>query len=951
MDDLINDFLVETNESLQALDLDMVQLEQNPSDDEKINNIFRVMHTIKGTCGFIGLHRLASVAHAAENIMDKVRAHELSATPTIISTVLQAIDHIKALVQALEETGSEPAGDDSALIAKLNACAEGGGEAVAGHAEPAAAPVAEPSSKTPDLDGEIDFTPVMADFAADEGSDQPKNTGGKTPDLDGEIDFTPIKAEYGDSEAAALPKAPAAHAMTETDKSKALDEGMKVALNDKGGKAGGGAQQSIRVGLEVLEELMQMVGELVLTRNQLLQLTRSDKEHASSSLSTPLQRLNHITTELQEGVMKTRMQPISAAWAKFPRLIRDLSMELNKKIRLVMIGEETEIDRQMLEAIKDPLTHMVRNSADHGVEQPADRVKAGKTEEGTITLNAYHEGGHIIITITDDGKGLDVERIKAKALQNGLATEDQLAQMTEKQIHQFIFRAGFSTAEKITSVSGRGVGMDVVVTNIEKTGGTVEVSSTQGNGSVFTIKLPLTLAIMPVLIVEVSEQTFAIPQIRVAEILRVGGETKKNEPLSAEAEKGTVQTDAGHKIEMVNESPVLRLRGHLIPLISISHTLGISQASPSLDTLKTESFVVVCEVGSQTVGLVVDRVQHTEEIVVKPVSPLAAHLEVYSGCTILGNGRVIMILDPNGLIKQSGATDISDHKQNARNSNEMSFDDVTNFLMFSAWNKTQYIVPLELVARLEEVDMSQVEWSGESPVIQYRGGLMHLMTINPEQELPTTGTYDVIVFIDGTRVMGLVVERILDIVRQPMNLQSTSNIQGWIGAMVVDGKTTDMIDISYWFGKAFESWLGHKDASEIPGVIGEQKSMNVLLVDDSAFFRKFMQPVIKAAGYNVQVAEHGRKGLETLLANPKGFDLVVSDIDMPIMNGIDFVKQAKKEKSIAHIPFIALTSHTEEDLGGDAGNIGFAHFVMKSERDKLVATISKILHQQLEETA
>ncbi|TAN56839.1 MAG: hybrid sensor histidine kinase/response regulator, partial [Magnetospirillum sp.] len=433
MDDLLSEFLTETSESLSTLDSALVNLEQNPNDPQILGNIFRLVHTIKGTCGFLGLPRLEHVAHAGENVLGKFRDGELEVTPAAVTLILQSIDRIKLILGHLEQNECEPEGSDEDLIAHLNAMADG---------RPEGAPPPPPPPPMPTFESVAESARAPEAAAA-----VPPPAFQVEPETEDEPEPEPLPAPRAAVPVAA-PQPPAVAAAVVTG---APLEAKESAV----------AAQTIRVNVELLENLMTLVSELVLTRNQLLQMVRGRDD---SEFATPLQRLSHITTDLQEGVMKTRMQPIGNAWAKLPRIVRDLSVEMNKKIDLQMLGAETELDRQVLELIKDPLTHMVRNSADHGLEPTDERKRIGKPEVGKIVLNAYHEGGHIIIEISDDGRGLNLDRIKQKAVQNGIASESELETLTPQQIYQFIFKAGFSTAEKVTSVSGRGVGMDVVRT-------------------------------------------------------------------------------------------------------------------------------------------------------------------------------------------------------------------------------------------------------------------------------------------------------------------------------------------------------------------------------------------------------------------------------------------------------------------------------------------------------
>src|SRR4029077_15205044 len=545
------------------------------------------------------------------------------------------------------------------------------------------------------------------------------------------------------------------------------------------------ANQSIRVNVDTLEHLMTMVSELVLTRNQLLEISRRNED---TEFKVPLQRLSNVTAELQEGVMKTRMQPIGNAWQKLPRIVRDLSGELGKQIELEMHGADTELDRQVLDLIKDPLTHMVRNAADHGLETPAERRAAGKPERGRIRLSAYHEGGHIIVQIADDGRGLNTERIKAKALAQGLASESDVDKLTEAQIHKFIFVAGFSTAAKITSVSGRGVGMDVVRNNIDQIGGTIDVKSVAGAGLNFIIKIPLTLAIVSALIVEAHGERFAIPQISVIELVRA-------------------RSGSEHHIERLKDTPVLRLRDKLLPLARLSTLLGAEEAGDV-----ASGFIVVTQVGSQPFGIVVDAVFHTEEIVVKPMSSRLRHIAMFSGNTILGDGAVIMIIDPNGVAQAFGGTVTSQMAAaEASQSKAVAPEQTTSLLVFRAGSSQLKAVPLALITRLEEIDARKIELSNGRHMIQYRGHLMPLVAPSESVRIKNEGAQPLLVFSDGNRSMALVVDEIVDIVEDRLDIQVGSDNSGVLGSAIIKGQATEIIDVVHFLPLAFEDWFRRKE--------------------------------------------------------------------------------------------------------------------------------------------
>jgi two-component system, chemotaxis family, sensor kinase CheA len=663
--------------------------------------------------------------------------------------------------------------------------------------------------------------------------------------------------------------------------------------------------------------MMTLVSELVLTRNQLMQMVRQEAE---SAFKAPLQRLSQITSELQDGVMTTRMQPIGNAWSNLPRVVRDLGLELGKQIELTMTGHETELDRQVLELIKDPLTHMVRNSADHGIETPAERRAAGKPAKGTISLNAYHEGGHIMIEIADDGRGLDVERIGAKALASGLVTEGELQAMSPQQIQQFIFRPGFSTAGQVTNVSGRGVGMDVVRSNIERIGGTIELNAQAGRSTRFTVKIPLTLAIIAALIVETGGERFAIPQISVLELVRAGTRTE-------------------HQIEVVGGALLLRLRERLLPLMPLAGLLGLRDD----DALHTaaEAHVVVCQVGAAMLGLIVDRVFDTEEIVVKPVAPLLRGLNAFSGNTILGDGSVVMILDLNGLVAASGAA----VAETAGASEETAvLGSTASLLLFRAGYGAPKAVPLALVTRIEEAAAEAVELASGRPVMQYRGRLMPLSTLDGQPVSITEGRRPVLVFGDGERTVGLVVDEIIDVAEQRIEIARESDQPWCLGSVIIGERSVDLIDV----GAVVTGLFGSFEAAEgKPERAHPEAGRRLLLVDDSAFFRHMLEPVLMTSGYEVVAVDSPTAALR-LRDRGEAFDIIVSDIEMPGMDGFAFAAACRSEGAWQEVPIVALSSRTAEADLARAREAGFSDYVGKLDRGALLEALrqSMVLREE-----
>ncbi|MEZ5936937.1 MAG: hybrid sensor histidine kinase/response regulator [Hyphomonadaceae bacterium] len=896
MDDLLSEFLTETAESLDVIDVELVRFESSPNDKNTLNNIFRLVHTIKGTCGFLGLPRLEAIAHAGETLLGKFRDGALDVTPDYVSLVLESIDQIKVLVAHLGEEGVEPDGDDRPIISRLEAAAEGRSEfseAPAFKPAPVAvAAVAEPEPE-PDDAGDPDLSGV------------PEGNGRWDADQGrylrpGEVTLAELEAAFASVDGPpevqnAQPTAPAGGS----------GGGAGVHDDDHEGRKGGPGPASIRVNVDVLESLMTMVSELVLTRNQLMQILRKAED---SEFKGPLQRLSSITAELQENVMKTRMQPIGSAWKKLPRIVRDASRDLGKKIELVMEGEQTELDRQVLELIKDPLTHMIRNSCDHGVEAPGDRLAAGKSEAGTIKLRAYHEGGHIIIEVGDDGAGLKTERIRQKAIEKGLVDPAEAHTMSDTQVHRMIFAPGFSTAAQVTNISGRGVGMDVVKTNVELIGGTIDLRAKQGEGTTFVIKIPLTLAIISALIVGAGEHRFAVPQLSVVELVRAGSRCE-------------------HKIEFIKNTRVLRLRDKLLPLVGLSDVLGLGD--DGVDPGRADlNYIVVMQVGETRFGLIVDQVFDTEEIVVKPLSKRLGSMTQYSGATILGDGAVIMILDPNG-VATSVASAAHAVRRVAKEERDAAHagagtQEQTSFLLFRAGGSEPRACPLSLITRLEDLDASTFEGTHRGPVVQYRGRLMPLVHPVGAHAMRSEGRQPVLVFSQGESVVGLAVEEILDIVEDRLDLQLSGQAPGVLGTAVLKNRSTEVIDLGYFLSQADPAW-----AEAAAGQ--RRKRQRVLLIDTHPFFRNMLAPLLKASSYDVEVASDLEEARARLAEG--AFDAVLADTDaLPDPEALQTELGAALQA-----PLIPMTSRQ------DAAYTALGPSVSKSDRHALLAALDQAI--------
>ena len=848
--DIIREFLIESNENLARLDQEMVELEKRPHDPQLLASIFRAIHTIKGACGFLGFTALEAVTHRTESILSQLRDGKRDLTPELVTLILEAVDVVKAVLVAIDTTGAEGPDTFDDLRKRLDAaCALASSSGAPSSAATSASP--EPASPEP--------------------------------------------------------------ASPETEK----------LANQKGPSA---SDSSIRVDVILLDKLMNLVGELVLARNQILQFNAHQED---STLNATSQRLNLITTELQEGVMKTRMQPIGVVWNKLPRLVRDLATSFGKQIRLEMDGADTELDKTIIEAIKDPLTHIVRNCCDHGIERPEVRVRNGKSAQGKLSLRAFHEGGQVNIEIGDDGAGIDVPVLKSKAVQRGLLRPEQAERLTDREALALIFLPGFSTAAEVTSVSGRGVGMDVVKTNIEKIGGVVELVSHAGEGTTLRLKIPLTLAIIPGLVVTLKErrshprklegaaERYVIPQVSLLELIRLEGESGMRQ------------------IERIHDTPFYRRRGSLLPLVYLAEVLKLGETGQS-----NVVNIVVLQAEDRQFGLVVDGISDTQEIVVKPLGKQLKSLNCYAGATIMGDGRVALILDVSGIAQLSGVVQESREKSRTDTERqEHSGSERQTFLLFRAGSFERLAVPLSLVARLEEIQLSKIEHAGGKRVVQYRGRILQLTSLAQILDpgaADTAGLQDpaqVVVFNDGERSIGILVDQILDIVEDQVAARQSTERPGLLGSAVIGKRVTDLLDLHAVIAAADDGWFGNRSSQR-------SHSATVMVAEASSFVRGLVRNSLEMAGYRVVETADTHTALRALEHGK--IDVVLAGLDLPSDGGCGLLEGMRRVPSLAQIPALALIDTAEQaKTPGDAPQ-GFSDYQLKFDRDAMLRSLAKL---------
>jgi len=876
---------------------------------DDLDALYRDVHTLKGSAQLFGFRHLALVSHVAEACLEPVRRRVLSLDEEMTDRLLGCVDFMEKVLA----NPQMDLGDDPQLVAEL------------GRLVPAMSSFASERVNGGEL-----MIPREAHPDEDHGVHEKKAAPAATmPTAPPEAPPTARAAS------AAIPLAEETRGSAASPPPAPPSSPPEAPGGD--GRAEGNLEaSSIRVNVALLDRLMNLVGELVLVRNQVLQHARASEDHAFLSLT---QRLDLVTAELQDQAMRTRMQPVSLLFSKFQRVVRDLGKELGKKIELKLGGAETELDKSLIEAIRDPLTHIVRNSCDHGLENPLDRKRAGKGERGTLSLDAYQEGGQVVIEIVDDGRGIDPNFILKRALEKGLLSSDRAAALTPPQIQELVFLPGFSTATEVTAFSGRGVGMDVVRTNVEKVGGVIELASRPGKGTSIKLRIPLTLAIVPAMVVESGGVAYAIPQIKLQELLLIDPNSNALERLQGKA--------------------FYRLRGELLPLVDLSATLGRGDSAEAAGLLN----VAVVKGENATYGIIVDRIRDTADIVVKPLSSFLKDLKIYSGATILGNGQVALILDIQGLAEHARAVRIRADSENAdagARTDEGKFNqDMGEYLVFRIAGEESYAVPLSLVYRLEELPASAIQKSGKELVTPYRDGLLPILCLEHALGLlPPTAWPDfdervpIFVVEKRGRYYGFAVEDIQDIVSLESDVGAPlTDSPGVLGTLLsAEGEARTVIDVIGILERSTRpddaaAGAEKRRGRTEPAEPAKLRKARVLFVEDTPFFVKQIGRILYDLGLDVVHAPNGEEALKIL--DERGertpFDVVLSDIEMPRMNGFALARAVRAHPTHAKLPMIALTTRFRDADLVTGREAGFNVYLEKLKRDELVTTLHKLL--------
>jgi two-component system chemotaxis sensor kinase CheA len=829
MDDLLTEFLAEAAEHIDAASMEFVRIEKDPGNPALIASLFRHVHTIKGSSGFLSLPRVGRLAHGAEALIGRLR-DGAKASGEHISLILAVVDRLSALLVEIGRLEAEPEGDDSDILQALEAQTK-----LLRTSEPpplapawtAPLPEAEPGVSTP------------------AGAPPSRETAGATA------------------------------RSTET----------------------------VRVSIGVLDRLMGIVSELVLTRNQLLELSA---DGGDERVKGSVQNLSSATSDLQDAVMRVRMQPLDKLFSTLPRLVRDLSLELRKKIRIETFGAETELDRQVIELMRAPLTHVIRNAADHGIESVAERIAAGKPETGLIRVTAAYDAGQITLEIKDDGRGFDVARIKKKARERGLVSTRALEKMTDAELYPLVLLPGFSTAEQVSKVSGRGVGMDVVRDNIHSIGGTVSLASRAGFGTTVLLRIPLTLAIAPALILSCGGSRFAIPQMAVVEVVGIGEGFESD-------------------VSLVYGAPMLRLRGEALPLACLAKTLGL--APPYAEEIGRSGYVVILRVAGVRCGLLVEAIADVQEVVIEPLVGALARLGVFSGQTILGDGSAVLILDPAAIVDRAGIKNKTEDGERRPLETFQPEKAKTRVVLLRAGSGPRKALPLSLIMRIEEVAGAQLACSGDVHVLPYEGRLLPIFRAANDMTIEARA-YPILILAGAGQAVGVLVDEIIDVIEEALEPQLAGADDKIVGLVNLRGQTVELLDMTYFINRADPGALAR----------GVNQRPRILLVDDKQFFRDMLSPVLCAAGFEVTACASGVEAL-ALIEKGMKIDILVTDIDMPDMDGYSLTRQLLAQEGCANIPVVTLASQATASIREAARACGARAVVGKFDRRALVDVV------------
>lgn len=942
----IEEFLVESNENLSSIGSELLNYEKDGS-REVLDNIYRKVHTLKGSAGFLGFKKLQKITHTAENLLDLMREEKLQLNSDLVDALLKTFDICNSILQVIADNGEEGNPDVDGIGSLL--------ESLSNPTQPELTIAKDP------LDREF-HDPLIEDSylmdgdlnrLSEKAAEGPASN--VTPIIE-QAESAPVVEAKAELVIEKKPEPVIEKTVVEKKVENAVEKKTEPVVKSQpevknvetsNPVANTSADKSsvidsvVRVNVNLLDKIMNLVGELVLSRNQIMQFSNSSQDNRLMKLTHDL---NVITSDLQTEIMNTRMQPVGNVLSKFERLVRDLSRSQNKNVQFNIVGKETELDRTLLEAIKDPLTHIIRNSMDHGLETPEERTANGKPAQGYIKIRAFHEGGYVAIEIKDDGRGINKEKVLGKAIEKGLVTEDQAATWSDKQIYNLIFNPGFSTAEKVTNISGRGVGMDVVKTNIEKIGGNVIVESQEGKGSTFKLRIPLTLAIIPALIVKSRDQFFAIPQLNLSELIRIDNKSRQ--------------------VESIKGSEFLRLREELIPIVRLDRSLNVDTVQRRsneynheevgvIDTENTEAIeegesVIILKADGQTYGLVVDDILDTEEIVVKPLDQTFKNIKSFAGATLMGDGRVALILDPLGLWISSGF--VTDKADSSDEHLEESMNEKLNkneLLLFSLADGRDYAIPISSVFRLEEFPVEKISKTGDQVLVKYNGKPMPLVNIEktlgyPEQS-HLVNSQDLqfiksIVVKQRDRLFGLVVNEILDISLTDENLSSEmADRDGVSGTIFIEDKTVTVLDTTEI---VIKSGLIKNLAATASGNYSEFK---LAIAEDSQLHQKLLQNTLEPLGVQYKIFDNGRDALKGIMESQ--YDLIITDIEMPHMNGFDMVDEIRKSGKYNDTPIVAITTRvSDKDL--DRGKqVGINTHLEKLDKKQVSDVVSNFLNQ------